>query len=365
MLTTKTLDHIAHKLCQWYNQNARKLPWREVNDPYKIWLSEIILQQTRVEQGKAYYYRFIESFPTVKDLAQASEDNVLRLWQGLGYYSRARNLHKAAKLILTQYNGFFPSDYSAIRSLPGVGDYTAGAIASFAFGLSYPAVDGNVLRVLSRIEADITPIDSTIGKKRFTLLASKLVKLANPSLINQALMELGATICTPRSPQCSGCPIQQYCKVAGLPQAINFPYKKQKTKVVDRFLFYIYIIDDKGYTLLAKRKGKDIWNGLYQLPLIDSFSPLNSEQISKQIEKLWGRETLIGLLTTIKTTTHILSHQKLHLTFMASHVTDCSTITNNTGIKYFPIHHQQLENFALPAAIFKHLPQFIASLKTP
>ena len=212
----------AIKIEQWYNKHKRDLPWRQTTNPYYIWLSEIILQQTRVEQGRAYYERFVQTFPTVQDLASASEEAVLLLWQGLGYYSRARNLHKAAQQIAAL--GSFPSDYKSILSLPGVGPYTAAAIASFAFGQPYAVLDGNVFRVLSRYFGIETPIDSTEGKKEFTTLANEFLDQKHPSLYNQAIMDFGAVVCKPSGVDCAACPLCDSCLAYEQSQRKNFLY---------------------------------------------------------------------------------------------------------------------------------------------
>lgn len=350
---------IAKNLSLWFAENGRQLPWRETKDPYKIWLSEVILQQTRIEQGTAYYFDFLKAFPSVEALAQASEEEVLRLWQGLGYYTRARNLRKAALEIVSSYEGVFPSTYDAIRSLPGVGDYTAGAIASFAFGLSYPAVDGNLLRVLSRFFASHEPIDSTKGKKLYTSLAAQIVQQGDAAVINQALMDIGATICTPRSPECGICPLCGDCKVAGLPLATDFPIKKRKVPLKDLYFYFFYLIDSKGNILIEKRVRKDIWRGLYQLPLIESETPLQKDTIRLEVESRWGKAVYSRIESKKLRTRHILSHRRLHLTFFKASLAEPFTPTQEPWCRFLVIPQNELDRYPLPAAIFKHLPALL------
>jgi len=254
----------------WYEQNKRELPWRETRDPYHIWISEIILQQTRVAQGYDYYLRFIQRFPDVFSLAAAQEDEVLLLWQGLGYYSRARNLHKAAQQIAAI--GAFPTEYEDIRSLAGIGDYTAAAIASFAYDLPYAVLDGNVYRVLSRYLGIDTPIDTTRGKHDFTALAAEMLDRQHPALYNQAIMDFGAMVCTPAATSCPDCPLVETCCAARDGRVSDLPIKSKKTKVRDRYLIYIYV-RAQGNVLLHRRSNNDIWAGMYEPLLLPDFEP--------------------------------------------------------------------------------------------
>ena len=256
-------------IIRWYNKNKRDLPWRETRNPYLIWLSEIILQQTRVEQGLSYYLRFAEKYPTVKSLAASKEDDVLKLWQGLGYYSRARNLHQTAKRIVDEFSGKFPTDYSSILSLKGIGDYTAAAIASFAYDQKYPVVDGNVFRLLSRHFEMKTPIDTSAGKKEFTEMADGLMMNYPPAIFNQAIMEFGAKVCRPANPDCLKCPLNATCFSFKNKTVHLFPIKKNKTKTKKRYFNYI-VIGDKNKFFIKKRIEKDIWQGLYDFPLIET-----------------------------------------------------------------------------------------------
>lgn len=291
----------------WYRLNKRDLPWRSVNDPYKIWLSEVILQQTRVEQGTPYYLKFVKAFPTVKQLADASEDKVLNLWQGLGYYSRARNLHHAAKTISSHYKGVFPKSFEEIRALKGIGDYTASAIASIAFKLPHAVVDGNVYRVLSRVYKISDPIDSGSGKKIFASVAAEILDKKNPGNHNQALMEIGSLVCLPQNPKCATCPIKHLCLSGADNTFGSYPVKKGKTKISNRYFHYLFVTDGKK-TVLRKRTEKDIWLGLYDFRLMES--ELAEEEILKRISALKPLD--IKKDGFFK---HILSHQKIHATF--------------------------------------------------
>ena len=248
-------------ILEWFRENGRVLPWRETRDPYAIWLSEIILQQTRIEQGKPYWERFMKRWPTVEALAQASEDEVLREWQGLGYYSRARNLHEAAKQIVEM--GGFPQTVEGIKRLKGVGDYTAAAIGSIAFNLPAAVVDGNVYRVLARHYGIETPINTTEGKKEFTALANSLLPANEASAFNQAMMDFGAIQCTPVNPQCAVCPLQETCVALHEGKTASLPVKRKTLKVQERHLIYIYV-RHQGKTAIHRRAAGDIWQGLYE-----------------------------------------------------------------------------------------------------
>lgn len=302
----------------WYQDNKRMLPWRETKDPYKIWLSEIILQQTRVAQGLPYYNAFINTFPTVVSLARAKEEQVLRLWQGLGYYSRARNLHKCAKVVVDNYSAKFPPSFDTLQKLPGIGPYTAAAIASISFNEAVAVVDGNVFRVLARvfgIELDIT---SNEGKRFFFDKANELIDHKHPDTFNQAMMEFGATWCTPKNPKCEECIFKKMC-VAYQKGIINLlPVKLKKTKVKRRYLNY-FILEWNKKIVLRKREGKDIWHGLYDFFLIETTTaqkPLNLLQHDQWLSLLKKKE-----VKTFNPVKHILSHQLLiiHFTWITIH----------------------------------------------
>ena len=311
-------------LHSWYRDNHRKLPWREIHDPYLIWLSEVILQQTRIDQGTSYYLRFVSHYPTVLDLAAAPLDKILKLWEGLGYYSRARNLHRAARIIAEDLGGIFPTDYNAIRSLPGIGDYTAGAILSFAYDQPYPAVDGNVLRVLSRLYASEEPIDTTQGKKFYTALAKQLVGQAtHPGLHNQAIIELGALICTPQLCNCALCPIKTECPSAYNPIRAQLPRKVLRLSVRPRHIGYLFVLlKEPGLgvwqTLLYQRPTGDIWAGLYQPILL--YDIPEEPQAELLLQPLPAPPTgLTGsMMYPIGRYKHRLTHRQLYI--------DCSYI---------------------------------------
>ena len=322
----------------WYRRNKRELPWRETKNPYFIWLSEVILQQTRVEQGLSYYLKFIEKYPTIENLALANEDEVLKLWQGLGYYSRARNLHATAKIVYHQHNGIFPSTLIEIEKLKGIGPYTAAAIASFAFDLPHAVVDGNVYRILSRYFGISTPIDSTEGKKEFFLLANELIPTDNPAEFNQAIMEFGGQFCTPNQPDCMNCVHFTSC-VAGKTQTFSeFPVKSKKTKVRDRYFHYLYI-EHNDEICFNKRGPNDVWENLYEFPLIETDSkdkPSNLEMESFEL---------------CYSTKHILSHQRIHAQFY-------KTKLNADFIsKYLTKKRDELEEIAISRLIDKFFEQ--------
>ncbi|MCB0795505.1 MAG: A/G-specific adenine glycosylase [Flavobacteriales bacterium] len=303
----------SEQLLSWYEEEHRDLPWRRTKDPYRIWLSEVMLQQTRVEQGVGYYERFLDAFPTVHALAAASERKVLRLWQGLGYYSRARNLHAAARQVVLEHGGRFPADHTALRALPGVGDYTAAAVASIAFGLHHAVVDGNVYRVLARVFDIDTPIDSTEGRRRFRDLASSLLPATDAGTHNQAVMELGALICTPRKPGCTNCPVASWCLALAQDRVASLPVKQGRTRVRDRWFHYIWV--QKGdFAYLQERPAGDIWQGLWEPPLIEGRRKLGTRAVTSALQELTGEGSwrLIGPQHKVR---HILSHQHLHTRF--------------------------------------------------
>ena len=297
-------------IINWYKENGRDLPWRESKDPYLIWISEIILQQTRVVQGYNYYLRFIERFPNVKVLAAADESEVLKYWQGLGYYSRARNLHIAAKSM----NGNFPTSYSEVLSLQGVGEYTAAAICSFAYGMPYAVVDGNVYRVLSRYFGIETPIDSTLGKKNFASLATELLDKKQPAIYNQGIMDFGAVQCTPKSPDCMQCPLADTCVAFSRGMVASFPVKQHKTKISNRYFNYIFVRAG-GYTFINKRTDNDIWKNLYEFPLVETASSLSEEEFlaTPQLSALFakGEKPIIRVLC--REVKHVLSHRVIYV----------------------------------------------------
>ncbi|MDR1555859.1 MAG: A/G-specific adenine glycosylase [Tannerellaceae bacterium] len=307
---------ISNILINWYQEHKRDLPWRHTNDPYIIWVSEIILQQTRVAQGMDYFLRFTGRFPDLHSLACAAEDEVLKYWQGLGYYSRARNLHAAARSIVERFGGCFPAAYSDILSLQGIGEYTAAAIVSFVWNQPYPVVDGNVFRLLSRLFAVDTPIDTGKGKKEFTALAASLLPPAKAGLHNQAMMEFGALHCVPQQPDCLRCPLQSKCLgyAAGTPQA--YPVRQHKTQTRTRYFHYLHIVH-RGTTWLHRRSGKDIWEGLYEFPLIETDTPVGFAglQATGDFRRLFAGAGDLQVSPVLSGLKHVLSHQILYAAF--------------------------------------------------
>lgn len=306
----------SEKILDWYSKNKRSLPWRSTKEPYRIWLSEIILQQTRVAQGIPYYYRFIEQFPTVHKLAAASEEQVLKLWQGLGYYSRARNLHTTAKVITERYNGNFPDNYKELIELSGIGDYTASAIASICFDRPEAVVDGNVFRVLARYFGVDLAINSTKGAKYFKELARELMDTENIRDYNQAIMEFGAVQCTPVNPKCPICPLSDSCKALAQNTVNILPVKNRKTKIRKRYFNYLVGLDAENRTRLVQRKENDIWKLLYEFPLIESQSELEIKQVLPRCRDVLMVSDIEGVYENNSTSlVHKLSHQKLYTKF--------------------------------------------------
>jgi A/G-specific adenine glycosylase len=312
--------NVAGPLLNWYSQNKRPLPWRETREPYKIWLSEVILQQTRVAQGMDYYHRFLIAFPDVHSLASAAEQDVLKLWQGLGYYSRARNMHHTAKEVVEKYNGIFPASSDGLKKLKGIGDYTAAAIASICFDESSAVLDGNVARVISRLYAIDTPIDSNEGKKNITYLANILLDTNHPGTFNQAVMELGALVCTPKSPACDTCPIAFTCEALKRKKVEMFPVKSPKKTPIIRHLNYLVIsfeMDNKEFILMRKRTGNDIWKNMYDFPCIETGNEADSSDVLVQCQKtglLGGNSFVVEQVSD--NYVHILSHRRLIAKFI-------------------------------------------------
>lgn len=337
--------NFTNSLIKWYLQNKRDLPWRNTQNPYFIWLSEIMLQQTRVAQGMPYFFAFTTAFPTVFDLANASEEQVLKLWQGLGYYSRARNLHKTAQKVAFEMNGIFPSTYNELLKLKGIGEYTAAAIASFSYNEVVPVVDGNVFRVLSRyfdIETDIA-IPST--KKEFAALAFELMPKNNPALFNQAIMEFGALQCVPKSPNCEICVLNAGCLALQKKKVNQLPLKSKKLKVRNRFFNYFIFLDEEEKTIIQKRSDKGIWHNLYEFPLIETENEEDFEFISTQIQEQSFVENSIISISELNAISqiHKLSHQHLYIKFWKVNVK--GNIEN--GIEY-----ESLLQFPFPIVIY-------------
>lgn len=350
-MQSPTLDFVGQRLTSWYKSEKRDLPWRETTNPYYIWISEIILQQTRVVQGLDYYLRFVKTFPSISKLAEASEDEVLKLWQGLGYYSRARNLHFAAKTIVEKYNGLFPTKHEDIISLKGIGEYTAAAISSFAFNLPYATVDGNVFRFLSRLFGVSTPIDTTKGKKEFTELANTLLPKDNPGLFNQAIMEFGALQCVPASPNCVECCFNDKCYAYNQHKVNNYPIKQGKVKTKDRFFNYLDIRSDTTI-FLHKRNENDIWKGLYELPLIETNEKIDLLQLQEEdsFKFLFENIQIKSIQPVNIEFKHILSHQKIYARFYQIRVTNNSVLSH----KFVEIQDTELSKFPISRLVDKY-----------
>lgn len=332
---------IHNRLSRWYEQAHRELPWRETEDPYKIWVSEVILQQTRVNQGLEYYLRFTSRFPDVASLAIADEAEVLRYWQGLGYYSRARNMHRAAKMIVESNMPVFSPEahtlppeqlFCHLLALPGVGEYTAGAIASFAFNLPYPAMDGNVYRVLSRLYDCEIAFDTTEGKKHFKRLALELLDREHPRLYNSAIMEFGALHCTPTSPDCNHCPIQECCLAYAHHTVELLPVRKPRPRLRERYLVYTIYLTPDMRTIIHQRQENDIWKHLYEFPLHETEHMLPEQSDYPSI-----------LLT------HVLSHQRIHARFYTKKVSELPQIPDTITIPFASLDEYALSRLTLRA----------------
>lgn len=306
----------SQQILGWYQQNKRDLPWRKTQEPYHIWLSEIMLQQTRVAQGMPYYQAFTEKFPTIFDLANATEEEVLKLWQGLGYYSRARNLHFTAKYIANTLNGVFPDNYKELIKLKGVGDYTASAIASFCFNEATPVVDGNVYRVLSRYFGIDTPINSTEGVAYFKKLATEVMDANNIGNYNQGIMEFGAIQCAPKKPNCMYCPLQDSCVAVQQGKTQELPVKLKKGKVKQRFFNYLVVEDAMGNTILQQRTGKGIWQNMYEFLLVETPAIVGEKELrvaADEVLKAYALDDVYKVNTEV--IVHKLSHQHLNTNF--------------------------------------------------
>lgn len=329
------MKNFSSSLYRWYESAKRELPWRETVDPYRIWLSEIILQQTRVQQGMDYWWRFVERFPRVEDLAAADEAEVMLLWQGLGYYSRARNLHKAAKMIVERGWSPFPATFEDVLALPGVGEYTAGAIMSFAYNAPYPAADGNVYRVLSRLMDCDEPFDTTAGKKLFRQFAWDILDRENPRLHNSAIMELGALFCTPGQPDCPHCPLVAHCKAYETNTVALLPVRKERPKLRDRWLSYKVYLAPDNQTLIHRREDKDIWQHLWEFPLEELADEASFLAVAKA--GCWEGK-------------HVLSHQRLHARFEVVKVPALPSIEGCISIRW-----EQLQEYALSRLTLRFL----------
>ena len=346
------MNNFSEILINWYREHKRELPWRESSDPYLIWISEIILQQTRVVQGYDYFIRFIKRFPDVTSLAEADEDEVMKFWQGLGYYSRARNLHAAARSM----NGVFPKTYPEVLALKGVGEYTAAAICSFAYNMPYAVVDGNVYRVLSRYLGIETPIDSTEGKKLFASLAGEFLDKSRPAVYNQAIMDFGAIQCTPQNPACLFCPLAGSCMALSKSMVAKLPVKQHKTKTTERFLNYIYVRAG-ACTFINKRTGNDIWKNLFELPLIETASSVTEEELLALPEfiKLFDKEEVPVVRSICRNVKHVLSHRVLYANFYEVVLPE----KTKSFSSYLKIKTNELEQYAVPKLIHAFLEKYV------
>ena len=346
------MNNFSEILINWYREHKRELPWRESSDPYLIWISEIILQQTRVVQGYDYFIRFIKRFPDVTSLAEADEDEVMKFWQGLGYYSRARNLHAAARSM----NGVFPKTYPEVLALKGVGEYTAAAICSFAYNMPYAVVDGNVYRVLSRYLGIETPIDSTEGKKLFASLAGEFLDKSRPAVYNQAIMDFGAIQCTPQNPACLFCPLAGSCMALSKSMVAQLPVKQHKTKTTERFLNYIYVRAG-ACTFINKRTGNDIWKNLFELPLIETASSVTEEELLALPEfiKLFDKEEVPVVRSICRNVKHVLSHRVLYANFYEVVLPE----KTKSFSSYLKIKTNELEQYAVPKLIHAYLEKYV------
>ena len=344
------LKDFSTKIISWYQENKRELPWRSESDPYKIWLSEIILQQTRVNQGLPYYYKFVELFPTVSDLALAEETTVLRAWQGLGYYSRARNLHKCAKIIDNGFDGLFPQTFRQLLKLPGIGPYTAAAIASFAFNEKVAVVDGNVYRVLARVYGLYDDIASGKGQKEFQKKADSLISETDPASFNQAMMEFGALHCTPTSPKCPDCIFNVECHAREKQEQGILPVKTKKTKIRKRYFNYL-VFSHNHKVYLNARNAKDIWQGLYDFKLLEEDKVLTIEEVinSDLLKKHVSEIEFIDESSEYK---HILSHQRIFAKFFTIKLKS-PLLDLEEGLQYYTL--DQVLDLPKPVLISSYL----------
>lgn len=343
----------ADKLLLWFDEHQRQLPWRAQPDPYSIWLSEIILQQTRVDQGLAYYEKFKSAYPSVHDLAKAREDEVLKLWQGLGYYSRARNLLKAAQQVINEFDGRFPDSAKALEKLKGVGPYTSAAIASIAFNEAVPVVDGNVQRVMARILNDATPVNKPEGHERIRSAMEAFLPNERPGDFNQAVMELGALVCSPRSPKCSECPVSAHCEALAAGTAEDLPVKEKKTKVREVFFDYaVFTTEDQ--TILRFRAEKGIWQNMYDFPCLEHDQQPETDKAGEQLlEAHAAKATLREVYGPV---THLLSHRRIQARFF---VFDCTRLPEMKHAHYIPVQFADVQQYAVPRLVEKFLDEHL------
>ena len=344
----------SEEIQNWYLQHKRNLPWRNTTDAYTIWLSEVILQQTRVEQGMPYFYRFLEKYPTVTDFASASEDEILKLWQGLGYYSRGRNMLTTARQIVADNKGIFPTTYEELIKLKGIGEYTAAAISSFAANEVKAVVDGNVYRVLSRWFGVEEPINSPVGKKLFQVLADEVLDRNHPGQHNQAMMEFGAMLCKPKNPDCKICPVREACNAYQTNRINILPVKLKNVKIRERYFNY-FLISHQNQILLNKRSIDDIWASLYDLPLIETpnYTPVEELTALPTFKQFFGDQATI--ISTSPIRKHILTHQRVFAHFIHLQVNPQEI---NLQSNWFFTNLEELEKLALPKIIDQFLKDF-------
>ena len=334
----------SEKLIEWYRVNKRNLPWRLTKQPYKIWVSEIILQQTRIEQGEKYYYAFLEKYPNISELAKTNDEELLKVWEGLGYYSRALNMLKASRVVLNNYKGIFPSNYDDLIKLPGIGDYTASAISSICNNEVQPVLDGNVFRFLSRMFKIDLPIDKLKTKTYFKKLGFKLIDLVNPGDFNQAMMDYGSMVCRPKKFQCHKCLFSSNCKAFNSNTVMLYPFKEKRIKIKHRFLNYIFIITNDRKTLIKKRNGNGIWKNLYEFPLIETKKESSVNEIIKQLDFKYLK------FISEKKIKHKLTHQQLNISFFTFKVSNFDD--DLTDIK-------ALSNYPFPRPINKFISELV------
>ena len=334
----------SEKLIEWYRVNKRNLPWRLTKQPYKIWVSEIILQQTRIEQGEKYYYAFLEKYPNISELAKTNDEELLKVWEGLGYYSRALNMLKASRVVLNNYKGIFPSNYDDLIKLPGIGDYTASAISSICNNEVQPVVDGNVFRFLSRMFKIDLPIDKLKTKTYFKKLGFKLIDAVNPGDFNQAMMDYGSMVCRPKKFQCHKCLFSSNCKAFNSNTVMLYPFKEKRIKIKHRFLNYIFIITNDRKTLIKKRNGNGIWKNLYEFPLIETKKESSVNEIIKELDFKYLK------FISEKKIKHKLTHQQLNISFFTFKVSNFDD--DLTDIK-------ALSNYPFPRPINKFISELV------
>ena len=334
----------SEKLIEWYRVNKRNLPWRLTKQPYKIWVSEIILQQTRIEQGEKYYYAFLEKYPNISELAKTNDEELLKVWEGLGYYSRAINMLKASRVVLNNYKGIFPSNYDDLIKLPGIGDYTASAISSICNNEVQPVVDGNVFRFLSRMFKIDLPIDKLKTKTYFKKLGFKLIDVVNPGDFNQAMMDYGSMVCRPKKFQCHKCLFSSNCKAFNSNTVMLYPFKEKRIKIKHRFLNYIFIITNDRKTLIKKRNGNGIWKNLYEFPLIETKKESSVNEIIKELDFKYLK------FISEKKIKHKLTHQQLNISFFTFRVSNFDD--DLTDIK-------ALSNYPFPRPINKFISELV------